>query len=126
MRTTTTIAVAAAFALGGLVGSFALRTVNPTNDGGAVTNVPHPVWSEVQWPFLRDQWGEGKAFQCKAVDCGTEVKLYLRAKIGFCNCATGVVDDEENSNASVTSISLAASFAARYWSAYHDRVDEGP
>ena len=42
-----------------------------------------------------DQWGKGKAFACKAADCGTEVSVYLRAKIGFCNCATGVSDDEE-------------------------------
>jgi hypothetical protein len=42
-----------------------------------------------------DQWGKGKAFQCKAADCGSEVNLYLRAKIGFCNCTTGVADDEE-------------------------------
>jgi len=26
---------------------------------------------------------------------GVEVKLYLRPKIGFCNCKTGVADDEE-------------------------------
>jgi len=39
--------------------------------------------------------GKGKAFQCKAADCGTEINLYLRAKIGFCNCTTGVADDEE-------------------------------
>ena len=42
-----------------------------------------------------DEWGKGKAFQCKAADCGTEVNLYIRAKIGFCNCTTGVADDEE-------------------------------
>ena len=30
-----------------------------------------------------------------AADCGTEVNLYLRAKIGFCNCTTGVSDDNE-------------------------------
>jgi hypothetical protein len=95
MRTTTAIAVAAAFALGGLVGAFALRTDNPVDNSGAVITVPHPVWTEVQWPFLMDQWGKGKAFQCKAEDCGTEVNLYLRAKIGFCNCTTGVADDEE-------------------------------
>ena len=28
-------------------------------------------------------------------DCGAEVTVYVRAKIGFCNCATGVSDDEE-------------------------------
>ena len=31
----------------------------------------------------------------RPADCGTEVKLYLRAKIGSCNCTTGVADDEE-------------------------------
>ena len=54
-----------------------------------------PVWSEIAWPFPIDQWGKGKAFRCGASDCGTEVNVYIRAKIGFCNCATGVADDEE-------------------------------
>jgi hypothetical protein len=53
------------------------------------------AWSEVKWPFPIDQWGTGRAFQCRAGDCGTEVNLYLRAKLGFCNCATGVSDDTE-------------------------------
>jgi hypothetical protein len=55
----------------------------------------HPVWSEVKWPFSMDQWGTGKAFACKASDCGSEIDVYLRTKIGFCNCTTGVADDEE-------------------------------
>ena len=55
----------------------------------------HPAWSEMQWPFPMDQWGKGKAFRCKPSDCGTEVFVYVRAKIGFCNCTTGVSDDEE-------------------------------
>ncbi len=54
-----------------------------------------PVWTETNWPFLIDQWGQGWAYQCKASDCGTEVNLYLRPKIGFCNCQTGVADDAE-------------------------------
>src|SRR5258708_2425483 len=54
-----------------------------------------PVWSEVKWPFLLDQWGTVRAFRCAADDCGVEVSLYLRPKIGFCNCVTGVSDDEE-------------------------------
>jgi hypothetical protein len=54
-----------------------------------------PVWTEAAWPFPIDQWGGGWAFQCKAADCGIDVKLYLRPKIGFCNCETGVADDEE-------------------------------
>ena len=54
-----------------------------------------PIWSEVAWPFPIDQWGKGKAFRCKAADCGAEMNIYLRAKIGFCNCTTGVADDED-------------------------------
>jgi hypothetical protein len=54
-----------------------------------------PVWTEAMWPFPIDQWGEGWAYQCKAADCGVDVNLYLRPKIGFCNCQTGVADDEE-------------------------------
>jgi hypothetical protein len=54
-----------------------------------------PVWTEVTWPFPVDQFGGGWAFQCKAADCGIDVNLYLRPKIGFCNCQTGVADDEE-------------------------------
>ena len=42
-----------------------------------------------------DEWGRGKAFRCEAADCGAEVNLYIRAKIGFCNCQTGVSDDAE-------------------------------
>jgi hypothetical protein len=52
-------------------------------------------WTEVKWPFPLDQWGLGRAFRCRAGDCGTEIELYLRAKLGFCNCTTGVADDAE-------------------------------
>ena len=54
-----------------------------------------PVWTEFRWPFLLDQWGVGRAFVCKPQDCGVEVNVYLRPKIGFCKCATGVDDDDE-------------------------------
>jgi hypothetical protein len=54
-----------------------------------------PAWTEFQWPFLLDQWGIGRAFVCKPADCGTEVKVYIRPKNGFCNCAPGDIDDEE-------------------------------
>ena len=54
-----------------------------------------PLWNEAAWPFPIDQWGQGWAYQCKAADCGVDVNLYLRPKIGFCNCQTGVADDEE-------------------------------
>jgi hypothetical protein len=54
-----------------------------------------PAWSERAWRFPIDQWGIGKTFKCLAKDCGQDVEVYLRAKIGFCNCATGVADDED-------------------------------
>jgi hypothetical protein len=53
------------------------------------------VWSESKWPFPLDQWGTGRAYRCQAAACGTETTLYLRAKVGFCNCETGVADDPE-------------------------------
>ena len=54
-----------------------------------------PLWNEAAWPFPIDQWGQGWAYQCKAAACGVDINLYLRPKIGFCNCQTGVADDEE-------------------------------
>jgi len=60
-----------------------------------MASLGQPVWTEAAWPFPIDQWGEGWAFRCKAADCGINVDLYLRAKIGFCNCQTGVADDAE-------------------------------
>jgi hypothetical protein len=53
------------------------------------------AWTEMAWPFLIDQWGKGRAFRCSTADCGVELNLYLRPKIGFCNCTTGVSDDAE-------------------------------
>ena len=89
MRKTTVIVAVAAFALGGLVGAYALLAEQPVERGAAAGTI-RPAWNEVQWPFAMDQWGKGKAFRCKAADCGAEVAVYVRAKIGFCNCATGV------------------------------------
>ena len=79
-----------AFALGGLVSASALRP-----ERAASNTASHPVWRAVRWPFPMDQWGKGTAFQCSAADCGTEINIYLRAKIGFCNCTTGMTDDTD-------------------------------
>jgi hypothetical protein len=95
MKRTTAIAAGAAFGLGGLIGAYAFLAWPLPDRGGAAATPSHPVWAEAQWPFPMDQWGKGKAFRCKAADCGGEVDLYIRAKIGFCNCTTGVSDDEE-------------------------------
>jgi hypothetical protein len=94
MRHTSVILAVIAFVLGGLVGVYALLAERPLERGAAL-GAMHPAWSETQWPFPMDQWGKGKAFRCKASDCGSEVSVYVRAKIGFCNCSTGVSDDEE-------------------------------
>ena len=53
------------------------------------------AWREIAWPFPRDGWPAGKAFRCGAAACGGEVELYVRPKIGFCNCERGVADDDE-------------------------------
>ncbi|MFB6451985.1 hypothetical protein [Bradyrhizobium tunisiense] len=71
-----------------------LRSGEPARATAAYGEV-RPVWTETDWPFGADPWGRGKAFRCKAADCGTEVQLYVRAKLGFCNCATGVADDSD-------------------------------
>src|ERR1700744_221494 len=52
-------------------------------------------WHEIAWPFPRDGWPVGRAFHCDASACGEEVELYVRPKIGFCNCDSGVADDDE-------------------------------
>ena len=54
-----------------------------------------PKFIEVKWPFSMDQWGLGHAWRCGAESCGVEVNVFVRAKIGFCNCTTGVSDDTE-------------------------------
>jgi hypothetical protein len=53
------------------------------------------AWREIAWPFPRDGWPAGRAFRCAAAACGNEVELYVRPKIGFCNCDSGVADDDE-------------------------------
>jgi len=78
-------------ALAGGIGGDALATSN----AGPTSGAPQPRWVEVKWPFPIDQWGIGRAFQCGADSCGVELTLYLRPKIGFCNCARGVYDDTE-------------------------------
>jgi len=52
-------------------------------------------WQEIAWPFPRDGWPAGRAFRCATESCGDEIEVYVRPKIGFCNCDSGVADDEE-------------------------------
>src|SRR4051794_37568582 len=56
---------------------------------------PDIGWQEVAWPFPRDGWPAGRAYRCNPAFCGEEINLYVRPKIGFCNCDSGVADDDE-------------------------------
>jgi hypothetical protein len=83
MRNWPTIMVAV-LALGALSGVAA-------DDGAA----PRPGdWQEIVWPFPRDGWPAGRAFRCGGAACG-DVEVYVRPKKGFCNCDSGVADDDE-------------------------------
>ena len=95
MRRSTILIVAIACVLGGALSTVGLLAGHVLKPGSRAALPSNPVWTEVPWPFLMDQWGKGKAFQCKAAHCGTEVKLYLRAKLGSSNCATGIADDAD-------------------------------
>jgi len=52
-------------------------------------------WREIAWPFARDGWPAGRAFRCAGELCGGDFQVYVRPKAGFCNCDTGVADDDE-------------------------------
>jgi len=61
----------------------------------AVPPTQTAVWKEIAWPFPRDAWPAGKAFRCVADECNKGDEVYVRPKIGFCNCTTGVDGDDE-------------------------------
>jgi hypothetical protein len=52
-------------------------------------------WREIGWPFPRDGWPAGRAFRCAPEACGGGIEVYVRPKAGFCNCDSGVADDDE-------------------------------
>lgn len=52
-------------------------------------------WEEVVWPFPLDGWPSGRAFSCEPSKCQSEISIFIRPKIGFCNCDRGVSDDDE-------------------------------
>ena len=83
MRRWTAMTVAV-LALGALSGVAAYERATPRAD-----------WREIAWPFPRDGWPAGRAFRCNGAACGGEVDVYVRPKIGFCNCDSGVADDDE-------------------------------
>lgn len=86
---------AAGLGAGMIVGALILSADQLVDRSSHAKSVNGATWTEIPWPFPTDQFGRGKAFRCSEANCGTPVMLYVRPKIGFCNCATGVADDEE-------------------------------
>ena len=78
-----------ALALGVFAGAAADESERPRGGNAA------PQWREIAWPLPRDGWPAGRAFHCAAAACGGDTELYVRPKLGFCNCDTGVADDDE-------------------------------
>jgi hypothetical protein len=79
------ILTALALAIGMLTGVAPSRQAQSDAEG----------WREIAWPFPRDGWPAGRAFRCAHERCGGEIEIYLRPKAGFCNCDSGVADDDE-------------------------------
>jgi hypothetical protein len=80
--------IAAAALVAGALGAFVFFARAPEKP-------PYAGWTEIAWPLPVDPWGKGRAFRCKAADCGAEVSLYVRPKLGICNCTTGIADDND-------------------------------
>jgi hypothetical protein len=95
------VIIAAALAIGALSGVAAYENARPQRAGQGQDQAQGQVsgsmqgWREIAWPFPRDGWPAGRAFHCDAAACGEAVELYVRPKIGFCNCDSGVADDDE-------------------------------
>jgi len=71
----------------------AMSSMASDRAGGEEGLEPH--WREIAWPMPRDGWPVGRAFRCTEAACGGNTELYVRPKRGFCNCDTGVADDDE-------------------------------
>jgi hypothetical protein len=92
-RRSIVLAAVVAFAAGAMVA--ALSWTVAVHGKRIIASNGQPIWTEVSWPFAPDIWGRGKAFRCSSADCGAEISVYVRPKIGFCNCMAGVSDDAE-------------------------------
>jgi hypothetical protein len=76
--------------------ALALTSILAADLSAAKITEGDPVtWTEIDWPFLLDQWGTGHAFACRGTKCAPQDRLLIRVKSGFCNCNTGIEDDDE-------------------------------
>jgi hypothetical protein len=100
------IAAAIAAGIGCVAGSAAVLAVRalPPPHQEKLAGKFEPVWDDTGWPFPQDQWNAGRAFVCQPADCGVRIDVFIRPKIGFCNCSTGVSDDAELERVSDTAL----------------------
>lgn len=91
-KTSVALAFAGIAVLAGSLAALGMRSPTPADAPEASLR---PAFAEAKWPFPLDQWGLGRAFVCAPADCGVNVEVYVRPKIGYCNCSTGVADDTE-------------------------------
>ncbi len=91
MRRFATVMIAA-LGFGALFGGAAFQKMQPRAAGAGEAELHH--WREIAWPFPRDGWPAGRAFRCDGC-VAAPIELYVRPKLGFCNCDTGVADDDK-------------------------------
>ena len=52
-------------------------------------------WTEKRIDWLTPEpWAASRAFECSVSTCGKAVTLLVQAKVGLCNCETGIADDD--------------------------------
>ena len=78
-----------------LLSAFAVAICTLAGSAAFQPTGPVERWHEIAWPFPRDGWPAGRAFHCASELCSDDVELYVRPKAGFCNCDSGVADDDE-------------------------------
>ncbi|WP_213288817.1 hypothetical protein [Bradyrhizobium sp. sGM-13] len=91
------VIVVAAAALGALSGAAAYQNIAPRQgeQKDEQQGEQKGSWQEIAWSFPRDGWPAGRAFHCRGASCGGGIEVYVRPKLGFCNCDRGVADDDE-------------------------------
>ena len=57
---------------------FGLAVCLMLKSSGSTPAAVRPIWTGIKWGFPIDQWGGGKAFQCDAVACGTDIDVFVR------------------------------------------------
>ena len=67
------LALALAAELAGAI-AVALLAPGPARNVTGDAADARPLWVETTWPFPMDQWGTGRAFACKAADCGRRAR----------------------------------------------------